>query len=84
MCHSGKESKTTLLHCNFHSLYRLELLNDICGLNHSLKNILEKSILKVLLSGVEEFSFKFNSEILKCSIKVIEKTECFSGPRFLS
>ena len=77
MCSCGKEPETTLhylLRCNFYSIYRLELLNDICALNHSLKNISEENLLKVLLYGAEEFSFKINSEILKCSIKFIKKT----------
>ena len=52
---------------------RLELVNDICALNHSLKNILEENLLKVLLYGAEEFSFKINSEILKCTIKFIKR-----------
>ena len=72
----SKEPKTTLhylLRCDFYSIYRLELLNDICALNHSLKNISEENLLKVLLYGAEEFSFKINSEILKCTIKFIKK-----------
>ena len=51
MCLFAKEPETTLhylMHCDFYSIYRLELLNDICALNHSLKNILEEKILKVL------------------------------------
>ena len=77
MCSCGKEPETTLhylLRCDFYSIYRLELLNDICALNHSLKNISEENLLKVLLYGAEEFSFKINSEILKCTIKFIKKT----------
>ena len=87
MCSCGKEPETTLhypMRCDFHSIYRLELLNDICALNHSLKNISEENLLKVLLYGAEEFSFKINSEILKCTIKFIQKADCFSGPLFLS
>ena len=73
-----------LLHCIFYSIYRLELLNDICASNHSLKNISEENLLKVLLYGAEEFSFKINSKILNCTIKFIKKTDHFSGPLFLS
>ena len=78
MCSCGKEPETTLhylLRCDFYSIYRLELLNDICALNHSLKNISEENLLKVLLYRAEEFSFKINSEILKCTIKFIKKTQ---------
>ena len=52
MCSCGKEPETTLhclLWCDFYSIYRLELLNDICALNHSLKNLSEEDLLKVLL-----------------------------------
>ena len=65
MCPCGKEPETTLhylLRCDFYSIYRLELLNDICALNHSLKNISEENLLKVLLYGAEEFAFQINSE----------------------
>ena len=52
MCSCGKEPQVTLyyiLRCDFCSIYRLELLNDICALNPSLKNISEENLLKVLL-----------------------------------
>ena len=78
MCLCGKEPETTmhyLLHCDFYSMYRLEFLNDICALNHFLKDISESNLLKVLLYGVEEFSFKINFEVLKCTIKLIKKTQ---------
>ena len=78
-----KEPEPTI-HYAFSSIYRLELPNDICSLNHSLKNISEENLLKVLLYGAEEFSFKINSEILKCTIKFIKKTDRFSCPLFLS
>ena len=38
----GKEPETTLhylLLCDLYSIYRLELLNDICTVNESLKKI---------------------------------------------
>ena len=76
MCSCGKELETTLhylLHCDFYSIYRLELLNDICALNDSLNNTSEENLLKVLLYGAEEFSFMIDSEILKCTIKFIKK-----------
>ena len=80
MCSCGKESERTLhylLRYDIYSIYRLELLNDICAFNHSLKNISEENLLKILLYGAEEFFFKINSGVLKCRIK-------FSGPLFLS
>ena len=83
----GKEPEATihyLLRCSFYSIYRLELPNDICALNHSLNNISEENLLQVLLYVAEEFSFKINSEILMCTIKFIKKTDRFSCPLFLS
>ena len=56
ICSWGKEPETTLHYlprCNFYSIYRLELLNDICALNHSLKNISEENLLKMLLYGAK-------------------------------
>ena len=76
MCLCSKEPETTLHYlsrCDFYSIYRLELLKDICDLNHCLKNILEENLLKVLLYGAEEFSFKINSETLNCRINFIKK-----------
>ena len=77
----GKEPEKTLhylLRCGFYSIF------DICALNHSLKNISEENLLKVLLYGAEEFSFKINSKTLKCTIKFIKKTDRFSCQLFLS
>ena len=82
-----RELETTLhylLRCDFHSKYRLELLNDLCALNHSLKNISKENLLKVPLYGVEEFSFKIDSEVLKCAMKFNKKTDRFSAPLFIS
>ena len=83
----GKEYETTLhylVRCDIYSIYRLELLNDICALKHSLKKISEENLLTVLLYPAEEFSFKINSEILKWTRKFINKTNIFSGPFFLN
>ena len=91
-CVRAVKSISCLLHCDFYFIYRLYLLNDICALNHALKNISEENLLKVPLYGAEEFSFKINSEILKCTIKFSKKktktkqnkTDRFSAPLFLS
>ena len=87
MCSCGKETEPTLhylLRCDFYSIYRLELLNDICALNNSVKKISEENISKVLLHRAGKRFFKINSEILKCKIKFIKITSRFSGPLFLS
>ena len=76
MCSCGKEPETTLyylLRCDLYSIYRLELLNDICVLNESLKNFSEENLWKILLYGAEDFTSQLNSEILKCTIKFIKK-----------
>ena len=83
MCSRGKEPETTLyylLHCNLYSTNQLELLNDVCALNGSLKNSSEEKLLKILLYGAEDFTSQLNSEILKCTIRFIEKSNRFSGP----
>ena len=67
MCSCGKEPETTLhylLRCDFYSIYRLELLNDICALNCSLKKISGEKLLALILYEAEEFSYKINSEML--------------------
>ena len=72
----GKEPKKTLhylLRCNLYSIYRLELLNDISALNHSLRKISEENLLTVLHYGAGECFFKINSEILKQTIKFINE-----------
>ena len=49
MCSCGKEPETTLhylLRCDHYSIYRLELLNDICALNGSLENSSEEKLLE--------------------------------------
>ena len=66
-----------------YSIYGLELLNDICALNGSLKNSSEEKLLKTLLYGADDFS-QMNSEILKCTIKFIKETDRFSGPLLFS
>ena len=87
MCACGKEPETTLhylLHCKFYSIYRLELLNDICDLNKSLKNSSIGNLLKILVYVAEDFTSQMKSEYLKCTIKFIKKTDRFSSPLFLS
>ena len=82
MCSCDKESETTLhylLHYDLCSIYPLELLNDICALNRSLENSSEEKLLKISLYGAEDFTSQMNSEILKCTVKFIKKTDCFSG-----
>ena len=87
MCSCGKEPETTLhylLHCDFYSLYIRELLNDICALKPFLKEYFERKSFNSTTLWSRKFSFKIHSEILKCTIKFIEKTDRFSGPLFHS
>ena len=67
MCSCGKEPETTLhylLRCDLYSIYRLELLNDICALNGSLENSSE--------DGAEDFTSQMNSEISKCTKSLLK------------
>ena len=87
MCSCSKEPETFLYYlwrCDLYSIYQLELLNDICALNGSLKNSSEEKLLKILLYGAEDFTSQLSSEILKCTIKFIKKSDRLSGPLFLS
>ena len=76
MCCCGKQPETTnhyLLCCDLYSIYQLELLNDICALNESLKIFSEENLLKILLYGAADFTSEMNSETLKCAITFIKK-----------
>ena len=78
MCYCGKEPETTLhylLRCDLYSIYRLELFNDICALNESLKNFSEENLLKILLYGAEDFTSQMKSKILKCTINFIKEKQ---------
>ena len=82
----GKEPETTFnypLRCDLYSIYRLEFLNDICALKHSLRKILEEILLTVLHYGAAESSFKINSENLKWAIKFINKQIALVAHHFL-
>ena len=69
MCSCGKEPETTLhylLRCDLYSIYRLELLNDVCALNGSLMDSSEEKLLKILLYGAEEnyfWNFKVHNKV---------------------
>ena len=69
--------KTWLPTWILYSIYLLELLNDICDLNESLKNLLEENIFRILIYGAEDFTSQMNCEILKCTIKFIKKQIAF-------
>ena len=87
MCSCSKEPETSLLYLlryDLYSIYQLKLLNDVCDLNRSLKNSPEEKLLKILLYRVEDFTSQLNSENLKCTIKLIKKSDRFSGPLSLS
>ena len=85
MCSSGLEPETTphyLLHCNLDSDLRTELLNDICVLNPTLKNLSHEKLLNILLYGLGDCSFSTNKKIIKSTIKFWKTCECFIGPLF--
>ena len=73
MCSCSLEPETTLHYplrsCNFYSDLRTELLNDICALNPTLKNLFHEKLLIILLYGSEDFSLKTNKKIIKSTMK---------------
>ena len=74
MCCCGLEPKTTqyyLLRCNLYSDLRAELLNDVCALSPSLKNLSHEKLLNILLYGSESFCFNKNKKIVKSAIKFL-------------
>ena len=81
----GLEPKTTfhyLLHCNLYSNLRTELLNEICALNPTLKNLSHEKLLNILLYGWENFSFNTNKKTIKSTIKFLKTSERFIGSLF--
>ena len=68
MCKYGLRPETTvhyLLRCNLYSDQRLELLNNVCVLNPSLKNYSNENLLNILLYGSEDFNCNMSKEKLK-------------------
>ena len=57
-----------LLCCNLYTTQRLELLDNVCILNPSLKSYSDEKLLSILLYGSEEFNCNMNEEILKPTI----------------
>ena len=85
MCTCGREPETTLhylLRCNLYSTQRLELLNNVCTLNPSLKNYSNEKLSNVPLYGSEDFNCNLNNKIVKATIKFIKISERFNGPLF--
>ena len=85
MCSCGLEPETTihyLLCCNLYSDLRTELLNDVCALNQTLKNLPGEKLLNILLYGLEDFSFDTNEKIIKSTIKFLKTSEHSLPPFF--
>ena len=83
MCACGRETETTLrflLRSNLYSTKRLELLNNVCILNLSLKSYSDENLLNILLYGSEDFNCKMNKEILKATTKFLKISERVTGP----
>ena len=81
----GREPETILdylLRCNLYSTQRLELLNNECILNPSLKNYSNEKLLNILLYGSEDFNCNMDKEIPKATIKFLKISERFNGPLF--
>ena len=85
MSSCGLEPETTLHYLLLYNLYsdlRTELLNDICALNPTLKNLCHEKLLNILLYGLEDFNFKTYKKIIKFTIKFLKTSERFIGPLF--
>ena len=85
MCTCGCEPETTfpyLLRCNLYSAQRLELLNNVCILNPSIKNYFNEKLFNILLYGSEDFNCNMNKEIMKATIKFLKISERFNDPLF--
>ena len=84
-CTCGCEPETTfhyLLRCNLYSTQRLELLNNVCILNPSLKKYSNEKLLNIISYGSEHFNCNMYKEILKATIKFLKITERFNVPFF--
>ena len=80
MCSCGLEPETTLhylLHCNLYSDLRTEVLNDVCALSPTLKNLSHEKHLNILLYRLEDFSFNTNKKIIKSTIKFLKTSKPF-------
>ena len=79
----GFEPEATLhylLCCNLYFTLRLELLNNVCILNPSLRNYTNEKLLNIFLYESEDFSHNKNKEILTATIKFLKISERFIGP----
>ena len=85
-CTCGLELETKhnyFLRCSFSSTHqRLELLNDECICNPSLKNYSNEKLQNSPLYGSEDFNCNINKEILKATIKFLKIPEHFNSPLF--
>ena len=85
VCICGLELET-ILHClwrcNLYSIQRLELLNNACIINLSLKNYSDDKILSILLYRLEDFNCNMTKKILKATIKFLKISERFNRPLF--
>ena len=81
MCSCGLEPVTTLhylFRCDLYSDLRTELLNDICALNPTLKNLSHEKLLNILLYGSEDFSFNINKKIIRSTVKFLNVSVALS------
>ena len=63
---------------NLYSDLRTELLNDICALNPTLKNLSHEKLLNILLYGSEDFSFNINKKIIRSTVKFLNVSVALS------
>ena len=83
MCKCGLEPEATInyfLRCSLNSTQRVELLNNACILNISIKNLYNEKLLNSLLYRSEDFNCNVKKETLKATIKFLKISEHFNGP----
>ena len=81
----GIKPETTLhylLHCTLYSSKRLELVNNVCIQNPSLKDLSNEKLLSILLYESEDFNCNMNKVILNGTIKFLKISERFNDPLF--
>ena len=85
MLKCGKKTETTLhylLRCSIYSFHRIDLLNDICAIDSSIKNYHEDKLLITLVYESEDFNNDKNYKASKYNIKFLVKADYFNSPLF--
>ena len=85
MCICGFELETAdhyFLHCKLYTDLSLDLLNDKCTINQSLRNFSEEQLVNVLLFSSKNSPLDTNTNILRRTIEFLKATERFDSLLF--